>query len=202
MGYLRDIRKVPWRNRIERTSTAPNARMMTETGVIRRRRWTLHGTNRRCLASWIGRLRPLLRVLLHAPAAPIPSCPAVRGAADLPRASRAGLEARGPGIACTYSFIRLKSIWPVLDMHYMSIFRRGVARSRGTPRRRGAFRALLKILGVNSSYLTANIPYSSPQFQNILLERQFDRKKNTNLIKGLLFISSIHACMYDSCMDA
>ena len=29
---------------------------------------------------------------------------------------------------------------------HMSIFRRGVARSRGTPRRRGAFRALLKIL--------------------------------------------------------
>ena len=48
-------------------------------------------------------------------------------------------------------------------MHYMSIFRRGVARSRGTPRRRGAFRALLKKLDAKPEIACLNLPYKTPK---------------------------------------
>ena len=48
-------------------------------------------------------------------------------------------------------------------MHYMSIFRRGVARSRGTPRRRGAFRALLKKLDAKPEIVCLNLPYKTPK---------------------------------------
>ena len=48
-------------------------------------------------------------------------------------------------------------------MQYMSIFRRGVARSRGTPRRRGAFRALLKKLDAKPEIACLNLPYKTPK---------------------------------------
>ena len=56
--------KVAGRNRTARTSTEPNARIFTDTRVIRARRWAVPGVRHRLLtlrASWIGRLRLPLR---------------------------------------------------------------------------------------------------------------------------------------------
>ena len=64
-------------------------------------------------------------------------------------------------------------------MHYMSIFRRGVARSRGTPRRRGAFRALLKILDAKPEIACLNLPYKTQGHAAAMLA--FARRVRRNL---------------------